>query len=136
MAKTLFDKLWEQHEVSDGLIYIDLHLVHEITSAQAFEGLRLEGRKIRRPDKTIATVHLDTELEGVNRVRTDPAVTERTGPKSLVAETAWLTLSLTPSAFGSLAAPRCTRKPRLSGAFSDAGGGTRTPDTRIMIPLL
>ena len=40
MPKTLFDKLWEAHEVSDGLIYIDLHLVHEVTSPQAFDGLR------------------------------------------------------------------------------------------------
>ncbi len=68
MAKTLFDKLWEQHEVSDGLIYIDLHLVHEITSAQAFEGLRLEGRKIRRPDKTIATVDHNVPTDGVTAV--------------------------------------------------------------------
>ncbi len=44
MPKTMFDKLWEAHEVSDGLIYIDLHLVHEVTSPQAFDGLRLAGR--------------------------------------------------------------------------------------------
>ena len=52
MAKSLFDKIWEAHEVDDDLIYIDLHLVHEVTSAQAFEGLRLAGRSVRRPDKT------------------------------------------------------------------------------------
>ena len=43
MPKTMFDKIWEAHEVSDGLIYIDLHLVHEVTSPQAFDGLRLAG---------------------------------------------------------------------------------------------
>lgn len=57
--KTLYDKIWEQHLVyqSEGrsLIYIDLHLVHEVTSPQAFEGLRLANRKLRRPEKTIAT---------------------------------------------------------------------------------
>ena len=44
MARTLFDKIWQAHEVADGLIYVDLHLVHEVTSPQAFDGLRLEGR--------------------------------------------------------------------------------------------
>ena len=44
MPQTMFDKLWEAHEVSEGLIYIDLHLVHEVTSPQAFDGLRLAGR--------------------------------------------------------------------------------------------
>jgi 3-isopropylmalate/(R)-2-methylmalate dehydratase large subunit len=55
MPQTMFDKIWTQHEVSDGLIYIDLHLVHEVTSPQAFEGLRLADRKVRRPDRTLAT---------------------------------------------------------------------------------
>lgn len=57
--RTLYDKIWEQHLVyqSEGrsLIYIDLHLVHEVTSPQAFEGLRLAGRQVRRPERTIAT---------------------------------------------------------------------------------
>ena len=52
---TLFDKIWAAHEVAPGLLYIDLHLVHEVTSPQAFEGLRLEGRRVRRPDRTLAT---------------------------------------------------------------------------------
>ncbi|MGM9988008.1 MAG: 3-isopropylmalate dehydratase large subunit [Bacillaceae bacterium] len=61
MGKTLYDKLWERHVVAgEGgkpqLIYIDLHLVHEVTSPQAFEGLRLAGRKVRRPDLTFATM--------------------------------------------------------------------------------
>ena len=59
--KTLFEKVWEQHIVPEpanepALLYIDLHLVHEVTSPQAFEGLRLAGRKLRRPDRTVATV--------------------------------------------------------------------------------
>ena len=53
--QTMFDKIWREHEVSDGLIYIDLHLVHEVTSPQAFDGLRLAGRSLRRPDRTLAT---------------------------------------------------------------------------------
>ena len=57
VARTMFDKIWDAHEVADGLIYIDLHLVHEVTSPQAFDGLRLEGRRLRRPDRTIATDH-------------------------------------------------------------------------------
>src|SRR3954449_1699886 len=52
--QTLFDKIWNAHEVAPGLIYIDLHMVHEVTSPQAFESLRLAGRKVRRPDLTLA----------------------------------------------------------------------------------
>ena len=62
--KTMFDKIWEAHEVSDGLIYIDLHLVHEVTSPQAFDGLRLAGRQVRRPDKTLATADHNTPTDG------------------------------------------------------------------------
>jgi 3-isopropylmalate/(R)-2-methylmalate dehydratase large subunit len=64
MPKTMFDKIWENHEVSDGLIYIDLHLVHEVTSPQAFDGLRLAGRPVRRPDKTLATADHNTPTDG------------------------------------------------------------------------
>ena len=61
MLATLFDKLWERHVVREEpgeptLLYVDLHLVHEVTSAQAFEGLRLAGRHVRRPELTIATM--------------------------------------------------------------------------------
>jgi 3-isopropylmalate/(R)-2-methylmalate dehydratase large subunit len=60
MAKTMFEKIWEAHVVREAegqtLLYIDLHLVHEVTSPQAFEGLRLTGRKVRRPDLTVATM--------------------------------------------------------------------------------
>ena len=64
MAKTLFDKIWEAHEVAPGLLYIDLHMVHEVTSAQAFEGLRLAGRRVRRPDRTLATADHNTPTDG------------------------------------------------------------------------
>ena len=61
MGKTLFEKIWESHIVVEKqnnptLIYIDRHLVHEVTSPQAFEGLRMNNRKVRRPDLTIATM--------------------------------------------------------------------------------
>jgi 3-isopropylmalate/(R)-2-methylmalate dehydratase large subunit len=64
MPKTLFDKLWEAHEVAPGLLYIDLHLVHEVTSPQAFDGLRLAGRGVRRPDRTLATADHNTPTDG------------------------------------------------------------------------
>jgi 3-isopropylmalate/(R)-2-methylmalate dehydratase large subunit len=64
MAKTLFDKIWEAHEVAQGLLYIDLHLVHEVTSPQAFDGLRLAGRKVRRADRTLATADHNTPTDG------------------------------------------------------------------------
>jgi len=61
MAKTLYDKIWDDHLVADNgdgtsLIYIDRHLVHEVTSPQAFEGLRLADRKVRHPERTLAVV--------------------------------------------------------------------------------
>ncbi|QIZ69137.1 3-isopropylmalate dehydratase large subunit [Geobacillus subterraneus] len=78
MPKTLFEKLWERHVVVDepgkpALIYIDLHLVHEVTSPQAFDGLRLSGRKVRRPDLTFATMDhniptTDRSLSTVDKV--------------------------------------------------------------------
>jgi 3-isopropylmalate/(R)-2-methylmalate dehydratase large subunit len=64
MPKTLFDKIWDAHEVQRGLIYIDLHLVHEVTSPQAFDGLRLAGRKVRRPDRTLATADHNVPTDG------------------------------------------------------------------------
>ena len=59
MARTLFEKIWDLHTVAGGdpsLLYIDRHLVHEVTSPQAFDGLRMNGRRVRRPDLTVATV--------------------------------------------------------------------------------
>src|ERR671917_1778076 len=61
---TLFDKIWAVHEVAPGLLYIDLHLVHEVTSPQAFDGLRLAGRRVRRPDRTLATADHNTPTDG------------------------------------------------------------------------
>jgi 3-isopropylmalate/(R)-2-methylmalate dehydratase large subunit len=61
---TLLDKIWSDHEVAEGLIYIDLHLVHEVTSPQAFDGLRLAGRAVRRPDRTIATADHNVPTDG------------------------------------------------------------------------
>ena len=69
MARTLFDKIWSAHEVGDGLIYIDLHLVHEVTSPQAFDGLRLEGRTVRRPDRTVATADHNVPTDGTPTAR-------------------------------------------------------------------
>ncbi len=59
--KTLFEKIWESHIVQaeagkPAILYIDLHLIHEVTSAQAFDGLRMNGRRVRRPDLTLATM--------------------------------------------------------------------------------
>ena len=69
MARTLFDKIWSAHEVGDGLIYIDLHLVHEVTSPQAFDGLRLEGRTVRRPERTVATADHNVPTDGTPTAR-------------------------------------------------------------------
>src|ERR1700731_2282714 len=66
-AKTMFEKIWEAHEVNSGpppLLYIDLHLVHEVTSPQAFDGPRLAGRRVRRPDRTLATADHNTPTDG------------------------------------------------------------------------
>jgi 3-isopropylmalate/(R)-2-methylmalate dehydratase large subunit len=64
MPKTLFDKIWDAHEVGPGLLYIDLQLVHEVTSPQAFDGLRLAGRPVRRPDRTLATADHNVPTDG------------------------------------------------------------------------
>src|SRR6184192_3331317 len=62
--KTLFAKIWDPHEVAPNLIYIDLQMVHEVTSPQAFDGLRLEGRTVRRPDRTLATADHNVPTDG------------------------------------------------------------------------
>ena len=66
MPATLFDKIWDAHAVADGLIYIDLHLVHEVTSPQAFEGLRIADRQVRRPDRTVATADHNVPTDGTD----------------------------------------------------------------------
>ena len=75
--KTMFQKIWDAHVVhqepgAPALIYIDLHLVHEVTSPQAFEGLRLAGRSVRRPDLTVATVDHNTPTWELSRPVVDP----------------------------------------------------------------
>ena len=69
MAQTMFEKIWEAHEVREDLLYVDLHLVHEVTSPQAFEGLRIAGRGVRRPDKTVATADHNVPTDGTPAAR-------------------------------------------------------------------
>jgi len=76
-AKTLFEKIWESHIVQEkvhepSLLYIDLHLVHEVTSPQAFEGLRHSGRKIRAPHRTFATQDHNVPTTDRTKPITDP----------------------------------------------------------------
>lgn len=80
--RTLAEKVWQDHVVVPGegagdaqtpdLLYIDLHLVHEVTSPQAFEGLRLAGRPVRRPDLTIATEDHNTPTLAIDKPIADP----------------------------------------------------------------
>ena len=80
--RTMFEKIWDAHVVHQepgkpALIYIDLHLVHEVTSPQAFEGLRLAGRGVRRPDLTIATVDHNVPTWERSRPSTDPIAVQQ-----------------------------------------------------------
>jgi len=70
--RSLFEKVWDAHLIGDGLLYIDLHLVHEVTSPQAFESLRLAGRRVRRPDRTLATADHNVPTALLERGVTDP----------------------------------------------------------------
>jgi 3-isopropylmalate/(R)-2-methylmalate dehydratase large subunit len=77
MGKTLAEKIWDDHIVRSAagepdLLYIDLQLIHEVTSAQAFDGLRLAGRKVRRPDLTIATEDHNTPTLDILKPIADP----------------------------------------------------------------
>ena len=78
MGRTLAEKVWDAHVVRRGkdgepdLLYIDLHLVHEVTSPQAFDGLRLAGREVRRPDLTIATEDHNTPTLNIDQPIADP----------------------------------------------------------------
>jgi len=77
MAKTMAEKIWADHlvRVADGepdLLYIDLHLIHEVTSPQAFDGLRLSNRKVRRPDLTIATEDHNVPTLDIDKPIADP----------------------------------------------------------------
>ncbi len=77
MARTLFEKIWEEHLIASAgadqtLIYIDLHLVHEVTSPQAFEGLRMNGRVVRRPERTLATADHNVPTDSLSTPVKDP----------------------------------------------------------------
>ncbi|MEY3714472.1 MAG: 3-isopropylmalate/(R)-2-methylmalate dehydratase large subunit, partial [Actinomycetota bacterium] len=77
MGKTLAEKVWEDHVVrrnagEPDLLYIDLHLIHEVTSPQAFDGLRLTGRKVRRPDLTLATEDHNVPTLDIDKPIADP----------------------------------------------------------------
>ena len=78
MAKTLSEKVWDAHVVAEGegntpdLLYVDLHLVHEVTSPQAFDGLRATGRKVRRPDLTVATEDHNVPTLNIDKPIADP----------------------------------------------------------------
>ena len=76
-AQTLPEKVWERHLVRSApgepdLLYIDLHLVHEVTSPQAFDGLRLAGRRVRRPELTVATEDHNVPTAGIDQPIADP----------------------------------------------------------------
>jgi 3-isopropylmalate/(R)-2-methylmalate dehydratase large subunit len=80
--RTLFEKIWDAHVVREApgeptLLYIDLHLVHEVTSPQAFDGLRMTGRTVRRPDLTIATMDHNTPTWPLDQPVTDPIAKEQ-----------------------------------------------------------
>jgi len=77
VQRTLFEKVWDAHTVTEPtgrspIIYIDLHLVHEVTSPQAFDGLRVAGRRVRRPERTVATVDHNVPTEPRGTPITDP----------------------------------------------------------------
>jgi 3-isopropylmalate/(R)-2-methylmalate dehydratase large subunit len=82
MTRTLFDKIWDAHVVREAagepaLLYIDLHLVHEVTSPQAFDGLRAAGRRVRRPDLTYATVDHNVPTTDRRGAVADPVAAEQ-----------------------------------------------------------
>ena len=103
MGRTLSEKVWDAHVVrhADGepdLLYIDLHLVHEVTSPQAFDGLRLAGRPVRRPDLTIATEDHNVPTYDVDKPIADPVRAPR-----------WTRCARTPRSSASGSTPSATR---------------------------
>src|SRR3546814_19754672 len=77
MAKTLSEKVWDRHVVRSApdepdLLYIDLHLIHEVTSPQAFDGIRLAGRQVRRPELTVATADHNVPTADIDQPVADP----------------------------------------------------------------
>ena len=75
--RTMFEKIWDKHVVKESpgqpaLLYVDLHLVHEVTSPQAFDGLRMSNRKVRRPDLTVEVADHNTPTWDLTLPITDP----------------------------------------------------------------
>ena len=84
MAKTLSEKVWDAHVVHStanepDLLFIDLHLVHEITSAQAFDGLRMSNRRVRRPELTVATADHNVPTTDIDKPVADPIAAKQLG---------------------------------------------------------
>ena len=95
--RTLAEKIWDAHVVrsADGepdLLYIDLHLIHEVTSPQAFDGLRAAGRKVRRPDLTIATEDHNVPTTGITGLPGSDRGTP--GPVMPVVGTLWSSVAM------------------------------------------
>ena len=114
MARTLYDKLWDEHVVhteEDGtsILYIDRHLVHEVTSPQAFDGLRLAGRPVRRPDLTLATEDHNTPTENIFAPIADPVSRTQVEP-----------LRRNAAEFGIIAAKTISQLPGLLEAVAAA----------------
>jgi 3-isopropylmalate/(R)-2-methylmalate dehydratase large subunit len=72
MGRTTYEKIWDSHVIDGDLLFIDLHLIHEVTTPQAFEGLRLAGRGVRRPDRTLATADHNTPTSALADGISDP----------------------------------------------------------------
>ena len=88
--RTLSEKVWDRHLVRSGggqpdLLYIDLHLVHEVTSPQAFDGLRLAGRTVRRPDLTVATMDHNVPTTGLELVGGTPRISDPVSARQMEA---------------------------------------------------
>ena len=72
MGRTTYEKIWDSHVIDNDLLFIDLHLIHEVTTPQAFESLRLAGRGVRRPDRTLATADHNTPTSALEDGISDP----------------------------------------------------------------
>ena len=84
VPKTLFEKIWESHVVAEqpnspAILYIDLHLVHEVTSPQAFTGLRQRGLTVRRPERTVATMDHSIPTTPITVPIADPLAAAQAG---------------------------------------------------------
>lgn len=120
-GRTMAEKIWEEHVVrrADGepdLLYIDLHLIHEVTSPQAFDGLRLAGRRVRRPDLTIATEDHNVPTTDIDKPIADPV--SRTQVETLRRNCAEFGIRLHP--MGIVSRASCTSSAPSSGSPSRA----------------